>query len=124
RVLFRSERPISPLPSSLWTLVEELVVKMSPRFVAFGLLSSFRAAIGAALAVVLAFGGSSSLTVAAPDSAATSMTRAQNVDWMSAEAAASLDLPMDVMVPTWVPEPFNEVAPSVSGSGGYYELYW
>src|SRR5699024_4106608 len=37
---------------------------------------------------------------------------------------ASLDLPLDVMVPTWVPEPFNEVAPSVSGSGGYYELYW
>jgi hypothetical protein len=48
----------------------------------------------------------------------------QNVDWMSPETAASLDIGMNVMVPTWIPAPFSGVAPSVTAAGGYYQLYW
>ncbi len=49
--------------------------------------------------------------------------RAQNVDWMTAEQAGSLDLAFAVMVPSWIPAPFSGT-PSISGSGGYYSLYW
>jgi hypothetical protein len=44
-------------------------------------------------------------------------------DWMSAETAARLDLGFDVLVPTWVPEPFGG-EPRVLASEGYYDLYW
>ncbi len=48
---------------------------------------------------------------------------AQNVDWMSAEQAAQLDLGFTVLVPSWVPAPFGG-SPSIQASGGYYSLYW
>ncbi|MGC4106503.1 MAG: hypothetical protein QM753_09155 [Thermomicrobiales bacterium] len=50
-------------------------------------------------------------------------TLAQNVDWMSSDAAASLNLGFTILVPSWVPSPFGG-APSISTSGGYYSLYW
>lgn len=43
--------------------------------------------------------------------------------WMDADTAARLSLAFDVLVPGWIPAPFSE-QPSVSASGGYYELYW
>ncbi len=46
-----------------------------------------------------------------------------NVDWMSEEQAAALDLSFPVLVPGWVPAPFAG-APSIQGGGGYYSLYW
>ena len=49
---------------------------------------------------------------------------AQNVDWMSSETAASLDIGIDVLVPSWIPEPFSGVTPSVTASNGFYQLYW
>lgn len=62
---------------------------------------------------------------AAPSYAATvPAVFAQNVDWLSAEEAAKLDIGMDVQVPSWVPEPFSGTSPSVSASAGYYQLYW
>jgi hypothetical protein len=48
---------------------------------------------------------------------------AQNVDWMSAESARSLDLGFSVLVPSSIPAPFSS-GPSISASGGYYSLYW
>lgn len=51
------------------------------------------------------------------------MARAQNVDWMSAEQAAALDLSFPVMVPAGIPAPFDG-SPAISGGGGYYSLYW
>ena len=48
---------------------------------------------------------------------------AQNVDWMSSEQAAQLDLGFTVLVPSWVPAPFGG-SPAIDGSGGYYSLYW
>lgn len=44
-------------------------------------------------------------------------------EWMSAETAATLDLGFDVLVPAWIPAPF-EGEPRVLAGGGYYELYW
>lgn len=49
--------------------------------------------------------------------------RAQNVDWLGGDAAASLNLGFTVLVPSWVPAPFGG-APSISTAGGYYSLYW
>lgn len=49
--------------------------------------------------------------------------RAQNVDWMTSDQAAALDLSFDVMVPVGIPTPF-EGSPAIGGSGGYYSLYW
>ena len=46
-----------------------------------------------------------------------------NVDWMTADQAASLDLDFAVLVPSWIPAPFGG-APSIQASGGYYSLYW
>lgn len=51
------------------------------------------------------------------------VVHAQNVDWMSADQAAALDLTFPVMVPGSVPAPFSG-SPSISGGGGYYSLYW
>ena len=63
-------------------------------------------------------------SVAAP-AAPSDETRAaaQNVDWMTADQAASLGLDFTVLVPSWVPAPFGG-GPSVEAGGGYYSLYW
>jgi hypothetical protein len=75
-------------------------------------------------ALLLASGGTSQVVQAAPthvnSPAASTM---QNVDWMSAEMAQTLDLGFSVLVPTYIPEPFSS-SPSISASGGYYSLYW
>lgn len=47
----------------------------------------------------------------------------QNVDYLSPESAATLDLEFPVLVPSSVPGPFGG-EPSVSGGGGSYSLYW
>jgi len=52
-----------------------------------------------------------------------SAVRAQNVDWMNADQAATLDLSFNVMVPNGIPAPFAG-SPSMSASSGYYSLYW
>ncbi|MBA2289976.1 MAG: hypothetical protein H0V98_06300 [Chloroflexia bacterium] len=52
-----------------------------------------------------------------------SAVRAQNVDWMTADQAATLDLSFNVMVPNGIPAPFAG-SPSMSASSGYYSLYW
>lgn len=48
---------------------------------------------------------------------------AQNVDWLGADSAQSLNLGFPVLVPSWIPSPFGG-APSISTSDGYYSLYW
>lgn len=58
------------------------------------------------------------VTMASPRLAA-----AQNVDYMSSDQAAQLDLGFSVLVPSWVPAPFGG-SPAVQASGGYYSLYW
>jgi len=84
-----------------------------------------RHAAGALVAVSLLVGGAASGTFAAPqDSAVLSVVPSQNVDWMSPDTAATLDIGMDVMVPSWIPDPFSGMAPSVTATGGYYQLYW
>lgn len=79
----------------------------------------------ALMALSLLTGGVATSVVAAPaQPAAIGVMQAQNVDWMSPETAVSLDIGIDVMVPSWVPEPFSGVAPSVTASEGYYQIYW
>jgi hypothetical protein len=78
-------------------------------------------------AAVFAVGVGAPVVVAAPDQlpAVTTMTREQNVDWMSSDTAAYLgSIGMDVMVPAWVPSPFEGVAPDVYAGDGSYSLYW
>jgi hypothetical protein len=58
------------------------------------------------------------VTMASPRLAA-----AQNVDYLSGDQAAQLDLGFGVLVPSWVPAPFGG-SPAVQASGGYYSLYW
>jgi hypothetical protein len=89
-------------------------------------LSSFfsRKAVTFVAAVVLVVGGARGSVLAAPaDLGQGSAASAQNVDWMSAETARSLDLGFSVLVPSFIPGPFSS-EPSVSASGGYYSLYW
>lgn len=100
-------------------------MKTSIRLAALDFSPNLRLAIVALLAMTLVLGGVSPRTLAAPDGSSTAArVAAQNVDWMSADTAATLDLPMDVLVPSWVPAPFDSVAPSVAAGGGYYSLYW
>ncbi|MGB3330619.1 MAG: hypothetical protein WBA46_16785, partial [Thermomicrobiales bacterium] len=72
-------------------------------------------------------GGAVALPVASvtagPTSTQANHLVAQNVDWLSSDAASSLNLGFTVLVPSWVPAPFGG-APSISTSGGYYSLYW
>lgn len=49
--------------------------------------------------------------------------RFQNVDYLSTDQGAALDLGFTVLVPDWIPSPFGG-SPSVDASGGYYSLYW
>jgi hypothetical protein len=85
--------------------------------------SSKRAII--AVAAVLLVGGTAPAILASPVSApVVSIDHAQNVDWLSPEQAAALNVGIDVLVPSWVPAPFDSVVPSISTSSGYYELYW
>jgi len=60
---------------------------------------------------------------AGPSATQSVRVAAQNVDWLSSDAAASLNLGFTVLVPSWVPAPFGG-APSISTAGGYYSLYW
>lgn len=84
-----------------------------------------RHAAGALVTVSLLLGGAAPAVFAAPQtSAVMTVVPSQNVDWMSPDTAAALDIGMDVMVPTWIPDPFSGMAPSVTASGGYYQLYW
>jgi hypothetical protein len=73
----------------------------------------------------LFLGGATPAVIAAPGmGAVVSYSQAQNVDWLSTDQAQSLDVGIDVLVPSWVPAPFDAVAPSISSAGGYYEIYW
>jgi hypothetical protein len=78
-------------------------------------------------AVALLIAGS--LTIPASGLAApglphgTATSQFQNVDYISAEDAAALDLGFTVLVPGWVPSPFGG-SPSIDAGGGYYSLYW
>ncbi|HVL24953.1 MAG TPA: hypothetical protein VM450_12775 [Thermomicrobiales bacterium] len=85
--------------------------------------SSKRALVIAAAALLL--GGATPAILAAPvPQSPASFAVAQNVDWLSADQAALLSVGIDVLVPSWVPAPFDSVSPSISASDGYYELYW
>ncbi len=44
-------------------------------------------------------------------------------DWLSSDTAARLNVGIDVLVPSYVPEPFGG-EPEVQASDGYYSLYW
>lgn len=89
---------------------------------------SIRRAIGVSIALisVLAFavawwGG---VTFAAPGQpAASSSTRAQNVDYLTASDGQALDVGINVLVPSFVPAPFGG-EPQIEASSGYYSLYW
>jgi hypothetical protein len=77
------------------------------------------------VALSLLAGGAASSVAALPvQDTVTASLYAQNVDWMSWETAASLDIGIDVLVPSWIPEPFSGVSPSITASNGYYQLYW
>jgi len=76
--------------------------------------SLFAASVGA-----LATSG----TLAAPDQTTESQGQNQNVDYLGAEAAASLNLDFPVLVPSYVPGPFGG-EPAVRAGGGSYSLYW
>jgi hypothetical protein len=85
--------------------------------------SSKRAMV--AVATVFLVGGTSPAIRAAPiPEPVVTIDRAQNVNWLSPDQAAALNVGIDVLVPSWVPVPFDSVAPSISASNGYYELYW
>lgn len=77
------------------------------------------------VALSLLAGGAAYSAAALPlQPAAMASLYAQNVDWMSSDAAASLDIGIDVLVPSWMPEPFSGGSPSITASDGYYQLYW
>lgn len=61
--------------------------------------------------------------IAAPGVPSGDQALNQNVDYLSPESAATLDLDFPVLVPSSVPGPFGG-EPSVSGGGGSYSLYW
>src|SRR6478752_6893617 len=44
-------------------------------------------------------------------------------DWLSSDTAARLNVGIDVLAPSYVPEPFGG-EPEVQASDGYYSLYW
>lgn len=78
----------------------------------------------AGLAMVLVLAGFGAVADAAPaPSGSAPLSLAQNVDWLTAESAARLDLGFDVLVPTAVPGPFGG-EPSIQASAGSYSLYW
>lgn len=74
------------------------------------------------MALSISLGGMSDLG-AAPQAPSIDVVRAQNVDYISAEAALALDLGFPVLVPSWVPSPFGG-PPAIDAGGGYYGLYW
>lgn len=77
-------------------------------------------------ALVVAAGVAAPVVVAAPEhSRSVVVAQQQNVDWMSTDTAAYLgSIGMDVMVPAWLPSPFEGVAPDVYAGDGSYSLYW
>ncbi len=81
-----------------------------------------RLAIGCVAAIAI-IGGPVAQAEASISPAPVTLSRAQNVDWLSPETASSLDLGFPVLIPGGVPSPFGG-EPSVSAAGGYYSLYW
>lgn len=79
------------------------------------------ASIGLAFALSIALPANVYSAPVAP--AAGVQATAQNVDYISADAAYALDLSFLVLVPSWVPAPFGG-PPSIDAGGGYYSLYW
>jgi hypothetical protein len=77
-------------------------------------------------AIVLSGGAVVPGVVAAPSHLTTSISAPQqNVGWMSSDTASYLgSVGMDVMVPSWIPAPFEGVAPDVYAGDGSYSLYW
>ena len=45
-------------------------------------------------------------------------------DWMTPDQAALFTNDWPALVPSWVPEPFASVAPSIRVDGGSYSIYW
>lgn len=81
-----------------------------------------RLAIGCVAMIAIA-GGPATQVVASTAQVQPTMSRTQNVDWLSSQTASSLNLGFTVLVPGGIPSPFGG-EPSVSASGGYYSLYW
>lgn len=82
------------------------------------------AAIGAGCVLLGAAVSLPALSVSAgPVAPHAAVIAAQNVDWLSAGSASSLNVGFTVLVPSWVPAPFGG-EPSISASDGYYSLYW
>lgn len=77
-------------------------------------------------AMAFAIGVAAPVVVAAPDPAPVPVvSQQQNVSWMSAETSVYLSsIGMDVMVPSWLPSPFEGAAPDVYAGEGSYSLYW
>jgi len=73
--------------------------------------------------MIAVIGGPVAHTEASISSAPSTVSRAQNVDWLSPETASSLNLGFPILIPGGVPSPFRG-EPSVSAAGGYYSLYW
>jgi hypothetical protein len=85
--------------------------------------SSQRAIVTVSAALLI--GGTAPSILAAPAAQPpVTIEREQNVSWLSPDQAAALNVGIEVLVPSWVPAPFDTVAPSISASGGYYEVYW
>jgi len=80
-------------------------------------------AVAATISISVAFSGASALGAPGSSSHGPAVATWQNVDYISAESGAALDLGFPVLVPSWVPSPFGG-EPAISASGGYYSLYW
>ncbi len=74
--------------------------------------------------VILALAWLTPSASAAPAQSQTApVSGAQLPDWLSPETAARLLVGIDVLVPSYVPAPFDG-EPEVQASDGYYSLYW
>ncbi len=91
----------------------------------FAIATSQQIYLRLVIAVLLALTLSAGWMNAAAAPGMISSTRAslQNAGYLEADEARKLDLEFPVLVPSSVPAPFSG-APSVSGGGGSYSLYW
>ncbi len=90
----------------------------------FGRHYKLRQTLSAGVVALTLLAGGAAYSVAALPVLPGASLYAQNVDWLSLETAASLDIGIDVLVPSGIPEPFSGVSPSVTASDGYYQIYW
>lgn len=74
------------------------------------------------LAVVFGFAGPP-VEAAPGNGAPQAVTSNQLPDWLSPDTAVRLQVGIDVLIPPYVPAPFNG-EPEVQASDGYYSLYW